>query len=598
MNQISYKVNRGRPLPLGVTAEQDGNAIHIAVVTENAKRCRLKILKKGEKTMDIPMFSMKKHGIHNIFSVSLTGEQITEYLNGWDYVFEADKKEIADPYAKRVSGRDKFGKRSGSRRNHSIFDFERFDWSGEKRKNLPFRDSIFYQCHVRGFTKHQSSGVEAPGTFLGVTEKIKYLKRLGVNTLLFLPIYDFNEYLSDAGKKVNYWGYTSDSFYFAPKASYGTGERSPVHEFRQMIKTLHQNGFQVFLDMHFEGKTPDFIIKCLRYYVIEFHIDGFLINQDIVSKDLIIHDPILNNSKLLGVTWGEIDASDKKQRFASFNDEFLINARCFLKSDERRVYSFYQRFKNKGEEASVINYITQKNGFTLRDLVSYDIKHNKDNGERNEDGTEYNYSWNCGQEGTSRRKKVQEMRKKQVKNALSMLLLSLGTPMILAGDEFGNSQNGNNNAYCQDNYITWLNWTLLEKNTELFDFTRMLIRFRKTHPIYRMEQFQGTDYKGLGIPDISCHGIEPWISNFVNYSRELGILFYGGYLPGDSCDSIYIVFNMHWEEHTFYLPKISIKGEWEVLFTTSGKNPGQAVSRGKYVLDSRSIAMFRSHDGS
>ncbi|MDR1700523.1 MAG: hypothetical protein LBR68_04955 [Lachnoclostridium sp.] len=600
MDLLSYTFKKGCPLPLGVSWIQSSNTIQVAVDVGKAKKCRLKISAKGKKAIYIPMYSMEEYGVPNIFSVLISGDNIAEFFHGREYIIEADKKEIADPYAKWTSGREKFGK---STENHKIghrFHFESFDWSGEKRRNFSWQDSILYQCHVRGFTKHKSSEVSHSGTFLGVTEKIKHLKKLGINTLLFLPLYDFNEIIDSGSKKVNYWGYTKDSYYFAPKASYGTTEHSPVYECKQMIKTLHQNGFQVLLDMHFEEKTPDFILECLRYYMIDFHIDGFLINQNVVPSELLIRDPIIGNAKLLGTSWEHVGTAYRNQHLASFNDEFMTNARCFLKGDERQVFGFYQHFKEKGEDTPAIHYITQINGFTMQDLVSFDIKHNEDNGERNEDGTEYNYSWNCGQEGSTQRKKVREIRKKQVKNAMSMLLLSLAAPMILAGDEFGNSQKGNNNAYCQDNPISWLNWSLLDKNSDIFEFTRKLISFRKEHPIYQMKKYQGMDYKGYGVPDISCHGIEPWRSSFVNYSRELGILFYGSYLPTEKdMDSLYIVFNMHWEKQTFFLPQISktsSKKEWTVLFSTSEvKSMGK---HGKYVLDSRSIAVFSLLDDS
>lgn len=396
---------------------------------------------------------------------------------------------------------------------------------------------------------------------------------------------------------MNYWGYADEAYYFAPKGSYGTGQKSSATECKEMVKALHTNGMNVFFDMHFVGKTPDFILECLRYYVTEFHADGFLLNQNHVGAELVMNDPILRNVKLLGTGWPELAKENREIRLGCFNDGFMVDARRFLKSDEGMVGGFYQRFKAQGNQTAVVNYITQKNGFTLKDLVSYDIKHNEQNGERNKDGTEYNYSWNCGAEGVTRRKTVLAMREQQMKNAFAMLLLSVGTPMLLAGDEFGNSQKGNNNAYCQDNAITWLNWGEQTKHEWLTEYVRELIQIRQKYKVYDGRTLRGMDYKGVGAPDVSCHSMEPWVSGFVNYSRELGILFYKTYIDSDS--SLYIAMNMHWEPHTFYLPDVDFEGTWNVLLDTSGKGAKEVMRKpNQYVMDPRTIAVFQEIPGS
>lgn len=588
---LKFKVRKGSMLPFGVRTDDSGDNVQISIWIKNAKKCNLCIYRNERLIQTIPMLSMQEEGASDIFSLVMSGDGIAKQLCGLDYIFEADGVEFVDPYAKRITGREIFGKQKKCR---AKFCFESFCWEGEGRKQISFNEMILYQCHVRGFTKHHSSNVSNPGTFHGLTEKISYLKELGVNTLLLLPIYEFdeNEFLGKGVKKINYWGYTREAFYFAPKSSFAGSGNSPVLELKQMVKALHENGMNLFLDMHFNNQTPDFILECLRYYVMEFHIDGFLLNQDKIDARLVANDPILRHIKLLGTGWEETD--EKEKRLACFNDGFLVDARRFLKSDEGMVWNFYQRFKAQGNCVAVINYITQKNGFTLQDLVSYDIKHNEDNGERNSDGTEFNYSWNCGAEGRTRKRKVQDMRKQQVRNALAMLILSLGTPMLLAGDEFGNTQEGNNNAYCQDNRITWLDWNLLDRKRELFEYTKLLLSFRKQHPVYHGIPLQGFDYKGYGAPDISCHGLEPWTSNFVNYSRELGILFYGSYFAEEDLqgETVYIAFNMHWERHEFFLPTIR-GGGWKCILDTSvssGKNC--EVVKDKYVVDPRSIAIF------
>lgn len=595
------KIQQGSPLPLGVTLLDGEKGVQISVWAKDKKECRLYLTKGGCEVATINMESMCEKGVDDIFSVRLFCEgaadenSIIDELKDVEYYFEADGEEFLDPYARQICGRETFGKPGKIRAG---FVLEEFDWEGENHKTIDFSDMILYQCHVRGFTKHASSGVKNRGTFAGIVEKIPYLKQLGVNTLLCLPIYEFDEIIQneDGKKKLNYWGYTKNAFYFAPKSSYCSDTDNPVLECKKMIKTLHQNEMNIMLDMHFEGQTPDYIVNCLRYYVTEFHIDGFLVNQNVVDSSFIMNDPVLRNVKLLGNGWPELPEEKRGIRLAGYNDGFLVDIRKFLKGDEGMVNTFYHRFRMQGENVAVINYITEKNGFTLKDLVSYDIKHNEKNDERNQDGRDYNYSWNCGAEGTTRRKAVLALRKRQMKNAMTMLLLSMGTPMILAGDEFGRTQHGNNNAYCQDNALSWVDWRLLEKNKELFTYVKQCIEFRKKQRFYDGRKMNGIDRKGLGAPDISCHGLEPWTSNFVNYSRELGILFYKNYV--DSNASIYIAINMHWEAHSFFLPDVDMKSRWRVLFDTSEDGVKEMVSeRNQYVLGPRTIAVFEEIPG-
>ena len=350
----------------------------------------------------------------------------------------------------------------------------------------------------------------------------------------------------------------------------------------------------VVLDMHFDKCSPQFMIRCLRYYVTEYHVDGFLINTAVVSETWLHEDPILRQVKVLGAGFSAPEKVAGKKVFAVFNEEYQTTARRYLKSDEGQVAGFYEAFCKDDATCGRVHYITQKNGFTLRDLVSYDVKHNEANGEKNQDGTQYNYSWNCGQEGASRKKTVLQMRKKQTKNALVMLLLGLPSPMLLAGDEFGQTQRGNNNAYCQDNATTWLNWNLLEKNRELFHFVQKLIAFRKSHILYqRQEVLTGMDTKGVGAPAVSAHGIEPWEADFSYYSRDLGILFYGMYYEGNS---VYMMFNLHWESHTFFFPVVEKDKAWKCIFDTEcTEREGKTVQK-KYKMAPRSIAVFECID--
>lgn len=568
------------------------NEVQINVWYPKAATCELCVFGKGKKKRFV-MYSLVEHGIPDIFSLHLQGAGIASELHGMEYEFVVDGKIFVDPYAREIVGRNRFGKKQGKIR--AILDFAEFDWQGENWKRLSIDEIVMYQCHVRGFTRHSSSRVDYPGTFAGMKEKIPYLKELGVNTLLCLPVYDFDELMKDENgvvqNRINYWGYSKDAYYFAPKQGYASGKQMATVEFQQLVRELHRQGMNIYLDMHFEDKSTIFIIQCLRYYALRFHIDGFKINQECMDTSILLKDPVLSYVKLLGHGWGDQDANPGEERLMEMNDSFLVDARRFLKSDEGQAENFYYRFREQLKGVAMVHYITQHNGFTLRDLISYDVKHNDANGEKNLDGTEYNYSWNCGVEGPSRRKEVIRRRSKQEKNAFIMLLLGMATPMILAGDEFGNSQKGNNNAYCQDNATTWLDWRLLEKNRETFDFVRQMLAFRREHVLYHINQrLTGMDVKGLGAPDVSCHGQEPWEVHFSYYSREVGILYYGGYLDGRS---LYFAFNFHWDAHEFFLPNIEIGEDWKVLMDTAEQKEGIKVHK-KYEMQPRSIAIFES----
>lgn len=588
----NIQIGRGSAFPLGV-ARTGKDQIQITVWSPKAADCRLCIYRQGKRLDKIKMYSMEKEGLEDIFSILLSGKNIQKKLDGLEYDFLSDGKRLQDVYARAVSGREKFGKKKGKVR--ARFAFHEFDWSGENRRRLKKDEMVLYQCHVRGFTKHASSGVKAPGTFSGLREKIPYLKELGVNTLFLLPVYEFNEHMEDVNekgeKKINYWGYTKDAFYFAPKAGYTTPGENACKEFQQMVYALHQNGMNLILDMYFSGQTPGFILQCLRYYALYFHVDGFRINQDCMDISWFHDDPVLSHLMLLGNGWQECPEEAGGGKLYEMNDGFLVDARRYLKSDEGQVGNFYYRFREQKQGIGVIHYITQNNGFTLRDLISYDVKHNEANGEKNQDGTEYNYSWNCGVEGPTRRKPVLRMREKQEKNAFVMLLLGMAVPMLLAGDEFGNSQKGNNNAYCQDNRTTWLDWNLLEKNKNTFDFVKKLLLFRKTNPLYHTgKNLTGMDSRGLGAPDVSCHGREPWETDFSYYSRELGILYYGSYYGKES---LYFAFNFHWDSHEFYLPAVDAEQKWKIVLDTSGEKQKE-IHNGRYRMAPRSIAVFES----
>lgn len=621
----------GNALPLGVSKNMDG--IQFAVYLPDRRQCALKLYRIGSRK---PAYSIQLSqefrwgSIYHVTITSIDGEeerdQIARILSrDYEYLYEADGEDVLDPYTAVLHGRQSWGKkpsRSGGLR--SGISLEDFAWQDDCQLRQPYTDLILYQLHVRGYTRHSSSGVEHKGTFLGLQEKIPYLKELGVNGVLLLPCYEFNEIQSvevlgcpkefhgargkkasgsgmgqasvaqtavgqgqaektgAAGRqqvKLNYWGYGGDPvFYFAPKASYAWDAQNPVWEMKEMVRTFHQNGIEVLMDIYFSpGTNLSLMTECLRYWVMEYHIDGFRVNQEVLPAKALVADPVLCGIKLLTSYWDEdmlkqSGAVHQGNALAEYNEGFMNDARRFLKSDEGMVGSFVYRFCRNPEDFSVINFITHVNGFTLMDLVSYDVKHNEENGEQNQDGTDYNYSWNCGAEGKTRKKTITSRRMLQIRNAFLMLLLGQGTPMILAGDEFGNSQNGNNNPYCQDNPISWLNWGPNRNGQEILEYVKRLIRFRREHPVLRQKrQLQQYDSLSCGMPDLSIHGVRAWKADYSSYNRMLGILLYGDYqkdADGVPDDSIYIIYNMYWESRSFDLPNLPEGREWYVAIET------------------------------
>ncbi len=317
-----------------------------------------------------------------------------------------------------------------------------------------------------------------------------------------------------------------------------------------MVKSCHQTGIEVVLHMPFEPGVPGLVIhECLRYYVMEYHIDGFILNPYTTPMESIYADPILKSTKLM-----------------KYQEGFQNTMRRFLKGDEGMVNDVMYWLRHHSKKEGIFNYIASHTGFTLQDLISYDSKHNEENGENNQDGPDYNYSWNCGAEGASRRKAVTELRKRQAKNAFFLVLLAQGTPCILAGDEFGNTQGGNNNVYCQDNRTGWVNWKTGKAEQELFAFVKGLIALRKNYPVLSPEkESMGLDLAGCGVPDVSYHGELAWRAPSEVSSRQLGVYYCAVTLGGADC---FVAYNMHWLSHEFALPAMSGKRKWYLKAST------------------------------
>ena len=536
---VDMKTAVGFPFPQGCTVE--GQTANFSVAVPEGQTCELIIYKKGARASAFSQEMPYSDVAGNLHFLSVVLEQPEDY----EYCYKIGGKIVPDPYGKAFSGREHWSvsKEKEKRKLRTRIVTDTFDWEKSQFPHLKKEDVIAYSLHVRGFTKHSSSGVAHKGTFDGVTEKLPYLQKLGINQIHLMPVYEFDE----NQRHVNCCGY-GKAYFFAPKASYAAGD--PVNEMKSLVRQMHLAGIEVILEMPFtEGTTFSLILDCLRYWVMQYHVDGFIVNPYICNPDELAKDPVLAKSKIL-----------KKE------DGFQNVMRRFLKGDEGMIRDVICQLKN--QDTQLYNYIASHNGFTLCDVVSYDGKHNEANGENNLDGPDYNYSWNCGAEGYSRKKSIRRLRMGQLKNAFLMLLLSQGTPLIFQGDEFGNSQGGNNNAWCQDNETGWVNWKKLRQNKELFEFVKEAVSIRKMHSILHLEsELKGADYKAVGYPDISYHSNQPWYYSGSPQYRHIGILYCEDY-AGCEKELLFAAYNFHWNEHEFGLPSLSEKMSWEQILTS------------------------------
>ena len=559
---VDMKTAVGFPFPQGCTVE--GQTANFSVAVPEGQTCELIIYKKGARTSAFSQEMPYSDVAGNLHFLSVVLEQPEDY----EYCYKIGGKIVPDPYGKAFSGREHWsvskGKEKRKLRTRIVTDT--FDWEKSQFPHLNKEDVIAYSLHVRGFTKHSSSGVAHKGTFDGVTEKLPYLQKLGINQIHLMPVYEFDE----NQRHVNYWGY-GKAYFFAPKASYAAGD--PVNEMKSLVRQMHLAGIEVILEMPFtEGTTFSLILDCLRYWVMQYHVDGFIVNPYICNPDELAKDPVLAKSKIL-----------KKE------DGFQNVMRRFLKGDEGMIRDVICQLKN--QDTQLYNYIASHNGFTLCDVVSYDGKHNEANGENNLDGPDYNYSWNCGAEGNSRKKAVNELRKNQIFNAFFLLLFAQGMPCILSGDEFMNTQKGNNNAYCQDNLISWLDWNQLSRQEELYTFVCRLIALRKACMKQIAKKSEDTMGRS-GIPQISYHGEDAWQMPAGRASRQLGVFYHEESTEKD----FYIAYNMHWLSHSFALPSLPKGMEWVCIAGTKegvlDEKEAVPVKDKKVQLEERTIKVF------
>ena len=406
-----------RTYSMGLTTVCDG--VHFCVASKG-EVLKLLLFRKGEAepAAVLPFPEDGRHG--DVWEMTVLGNDFSEM----EYCYESDGEQFADPYGRAFCGREIWGDLTAvDRPMRSPVLIPDFDWEDDKPLEIPYKDSIIYRLHVRGFTKHSSSRTANKGTFKAITEKIPYLKDLGVTALELMPVCEFPEvmmpertegdpFLDDKPTgRLNYWGYVP-GYRLAPKASYSAGKtKNPVEEFKTMVKTLHKSGLEVIVELYFTGQeSPAYALDACRFWVKEYHVDGIHLVGN-APKGLIGQDPFLSRTKLFADYWEGVP-EDGRRHLAEYQDSFLVDMRQVLKGDENQMNSLAFRSRRNPDGCGVINYMAHTNGFTMMDMVSYDRKHNEANGENNQDGTSWNFSWNCGLEGPTKKKKIVELRKK------------------------------------------------------------------------------------------------------------------------------------------------------------------------------------------
>ena len=660
-----YEINGATAIPGGV---------NFTVYSHGATSIELLLFRRTEAKPYAVLPFPRHYRIGNVYSMIVFQLDIGEFEYAYrvDGPYEPEKgiifdrsKYLLDPYAKAVTGQSRWGEPlPGGQHYKARVVKDDFDWGDMVQPTIPMEDLIIYELHVRGFTKHGSSGVLHPGTFAGLMEKLPYLLELGVNVVELMPIFEFDEMQDyrevDGEKLYNYWGYNTVSF-FAPNTSYtaSTEYNREGDELKDLIRVFNQHGIEVYLDVVFnhtaEGNemgpffsfkgfdnniyyllTPDgkyynfsgcgntmncnhpivqqMILNCLRHWVTAYRVDGFRFdlasimgrNEDgsPMSKPPLLQtlafDPILGDVKLIAEAWDadglyQVGTFPSWNRWAEWNGRYRDDMRRYLKGDSGMAHTAALRIAgsrdiyepNVRENASV-NFITCHDGFTLYDLFSYNAKHNEKNGWNNTDGANDNNSWNCGAEGDTEDAGINALRRRMIRNSCALLMCSRGIPMFLAGDEFCNTQFGNNNAYCQDNATSWLDWDRLDQHRDIFEFFRYMIHFRREHKILRTNISNGA----CGFPDVSFHGAKPWVSQFAEYERYVGVMF-AGREEGNPPQIIYIASNSYWEALDVELPALPEGLSWELAADTwEESQTRRPLDSGGFTIRPRSVMVL------
>ncbi len=517
------------------------------------------------------------------------------------YSYEISGRVVTDPYANRIYGRERWNdplRHSGKRTICGGHTSAPFDWKDDVMPEVARRDMVMYKLHVRGFSMDAGLRGRERGTFLAVRERIPYLKALGITTVEFMPVYEFEEiesggrtalpeYLTweeregdrirpqpaEDADRVNYWGYVPGN-YFAVKASYASVPDAAI-EWKELIRELHANGMECVMEMFFDDdQNQNLILDVLRYWVREFHVDGFHLQGQNLPVTQIVQDAWLRRTKIFytGFDGRLLEERCRYPHLFVYNDEYLYPVRGMLNHVYANLDAFLCQQRKQHRMHGFVNYIADNNGFTLLDLFCYAEKHNQDNGECNRDGSSWNLSNNYGVEGRSMKRQISELRERQLRNAIAVLMLAQGVPLLYEGDERGNTQSGNNNAYCQDNPIGWLNWKKTERYAWLVRFTSQMIAFRREHPILSAEEPKRMkDVRRTGFPDLSYHGESAWIENLPQDRQAVGVLYCGvdGAHETDDDDYLYVGYNFQAGLLKLALPRLPDKKNWYLVMDTS-----------------------------
>jgi isoamylase len=690
----------GHPYPLGAT--YDGAGTNFSLFSEVASRVELCLFDEHGRETRIAMPEVTAYCWHCYLPGVGPGQRYGYRVHG-PYEPAAGHrcnpaKLLLDPYAKAVEGRVewaeavfpyRFGKPDSVNKADSaryvpkaVVTNPFFDWANDRPPASPYHEAVIYEAHVKGLTiRHPGVPEELRGTYAAIAHPVivDYLKMLGVTALELLPVHQFvhDAHLVRKGLR-NFWGYNSVA-YLAPHNEYSaTGQAGQqVQEFKQMVKTLHEAGIEVILDVVYNhtaegnhmgpvlslkgidnagyyrlvdsdrryyydttgtGNSLDMrhphvlqlIMDSLRYWVTEMHVDGFrfdlaasLARQfhevDRLSAffDLIQQDPVVSQVKLIAEPWdlgeGGYQVGSFPPLWSEWNGKYRDHVRDFWRGVDETMDEFAYRFTGSSDlyesggrrPFASVNFVTAHDGFTLADLVSYNERHNEANGEDNRDGESHNRSWNCGDEGPSDDPGVVALRDRQTRNFLATLLLSQGVPMLLGGDEMGRSQGGNNNAYCQDNEVSWFDWD--HRNGDLVAYTQRLIDLRRSHPVFRRRHFfQGQPLHGEGVSDIAWFRVDgsemterDWREGV---AKTLGIFLNGEAIPdldsrGERLvdDSFLVLFNAHHEPATFVMPEERFGERWvKMLDTADALDEGTQLKAGdSLAVESRSLVLLR-----
>jgi len=496
---------------------------------------------------------------------------------GVRYLLYNGEDVFADPYMTDSDGTKEFGKTAKLYSRVGITNKN----SDHNYVDIPMANAVYYMLHVRGYTAHKSSKVKYPGTFGGLSSKLSYIKDLGVTSLVLMPVYEFNEIIKnndsisaqpDKPDMVNYWGYTQ-GYYYTPKASYAHSD-NPNIEFANLVNDIHKKSMEVILQFYFPGNySSREITDILRFWHDRYDIDGFqLIGAGIPVNDICL-DPELYDCKFIFDDAITRTDEEYNRKHIHIEQSGMVVLRKFLKGDPNSAYEAALQLKMYDPATNPLNYLARQDTMRLIDIVSYNEKHNENNGENGRDGADYNFSWNCGYEGPTRKKNILMLRSKQIRNALALALLGQRAPLIYSGDEFGNTQFGNNNPYNQDNETGYIKWPTTSAGKDLIAFTKRLLEIRLNHPILNCGcTLTGRDYLSLGYPDISLHGEELWRADLGPTSHCFGILYYDKYADSDDDRLLYIIFNMHWEEQQVAIPKLKGDNKWNVLLSSDDNN--------------------------